>query len=173
MKAEIILIVICLNLFLCGCTGRIDQGRNDVGITGVDESALEDQAKMVLIDFHTYLNLEKYDQAVDLYGGSYDVLLGYNPTLSEEDKEVLLQAACEFNGFMCLDVLSAELIGVEENGEFAYEVKFVNPDGSEFVLGPCCGATEEEMPPKSSFTVHVECKEDGSCLVMDLPPYVP
>lgn len=173
MKVEIMFIVICLSLFLNGCTWGINQGGNDAGRTGVNESALENQARMALTNFHTYLSQERYDQAVDLFGGSYDVLLGYNPTLSEEDKEDLLQAACEFNGFMCFDLLSAELIDVEDNGDFTYEVKYSNPDGSQFVLGPCCGATEEEMPPKSSFTVHVKCEQDGTCLVMDLPPYVP
>ena len=173
MKINIAAIFICLSLFFTGCTGWIDQIGNEIGVTGVNESSLEAKAEMVLLNFHTYLNLEKYDQAVDMYGGTYDALLGYNPTISGEDKEGLLQAACEFNGFVCLDILSAELKEVNDQGDFTFEVRFSNPDGSEFVLGPCCGATEEEMPPVSSFSVQVHCEDDKSCKVMGLPPYIP
>jgi len=119
------------------------------------------------------LNHKQYQRAVKLYGGSYDVLIDYNPLIDKGDKSSLLRAACRHNGFMCLEVLSAKLIEGDDQDKFIYEVKFANPDGSEFVLGPCCGASEEEMPPKASFTVHVQCDEDGSCLVMDLPPYLP
>jgi hypothetical protein len=152
---------------------EVDQRTGANGIIDGDESAVEARAEGALINFHTFLNQEDYNKAAELYGGSYEVLLGYNPTLSENDKADLLMAGCEFNGFMCLEILSAELIDVNDQGEYVYEVKFENPDGSELVLGPCCGATEEEMPPKSSFTVRVQCEGDVSCKVMDLPPYVP
>jgi len=173
MKAKNIFVVVCLSLFLSSCSMGIEMGWNEVGNTYEDESPLEAQAEIALENFYTFLNQKQYDLAVELYGGSYEVLRGYNPSLDEENKEGFLRAACELNGFMCLKVLSAELVQAVDQGEFTYEVKFANPDGSEFILGPCCGASEEEMPPISIFTVHVKCEDDGSCFVMDLPPYVP
>jgi hypothetical protein len=139
----------------------------------VGESSLESQAMSTLEDFYALLNHEQYGRASERYGGSYEILLGYNPSIDEEDKVGLLQAACKLNGFMCLDILSAELIEVHDQSEFVYEVQFANPDGSLFVLGPCCGADEETMPPQSTFIVHVLCQSEDSCLVLDLPPYLP
>jgi hypothetical protein len=46
-------------------------------------------------------------------------------------------------------------------------------DGSLFVLGPCCGANETEMPPVSQFEYKVTRDASGQFVVMDLPPYVP
>lgn len=163
MRTKILVLFMCLTMFLSACNGS-------VALIGQE---LDAQARSALINFHEYLHQGEYDQAAELYGGSYDVLLGYNPTLSEDDKAALLQAACEFNGFICLEILSAELMAGNDGTEIVFKVKFANPDGSEFVLGPCCGASEEEMPPVSTFTAHVLCEDDGSCLVMDLPPYVP
>lgn len=169
MNAKIISIFVVM-IFICTCCGtRIDQNNQKI----IERSELESQAFKTINDFYGLLNHKQYQRAAELYGGSYDVLVDYNPSIKKGDESNLLRAACRFNGFVCLDILSAELIDVNDQGEFIYEVKFANPDESEFVLGPCCGATEEEMPPKSSFTVHVECEADGSCLVMDLPPYLP
>lgn len=173
MKAKHIIIFIFLSLLFSCCTRGIDHEDSEIVITGEDADALEVQAEIALTNFYTYLNQEKYDQAADLYGGSYEVLLGYNPKLSKGDKSELLRAACEFNGFMCLEILSAVLIDVNDLDELVFDVQFANPDGSEFVLGPCCGASEEEMPPVSTFPVHVLCEDEESCMVMDLPPYMP
>ena len=163
MRTKLLGLFLCLVMSLSACAGTVKSEDGD----------LESQARSVLIGFHEYLHRGEYDQAAELYGGSYEVLLGYNPTLSEDDKENLLKAACEFNGFMCLEILSAELMEGNDGAEIVFKVKYANPDGSEFVLGPCCGATEKEMPPVSTFTAHVLCENDGTCLVLDLPPYVP
>lgn len=160
-------------MFLCSCTRGINLGANESMTSFENEFTLEEQAELALINFFTFLNQGKYDLAADLYGGPYEILRGYNPSLDEENKEGLLRAACERNGFMCLETLSTELMQAVDQGEFIFEVNYANPDGGEFVLGPCCGASEEEMPPKSMFAVHVKCEHDGTCLVLDLPPYVP
>ena len=137
------------------------------------ESTPEVSAGKALTDFFKLLHDGKYDQAAILYGGSYEMLQGYNPDLDTEDYAGLLKGGCELNGLMCLEVLNIMSIQTINEHEFSFEIELANPDGSQFVLGPCCGATEEEMPPQSSFTVGVVCQEDGTCLVMDLPPYMP
>jgi hypothetical protein len=133
----------------------------------------EVEARSAVVDFYDNLNQGAYDQAAGLYGGSYEVLQGYNPGIDPGDRASLLEAGCKFNGLMCLRVLDLTLIHADEPREFIFSVVFANPDGSQFVLGPCCGATEEEMPPVTLFNVHVTCEQDGACRVLDLPPYVP
>ncbi len=51
-------------------------------------------------------------------------------------------------------------------------VRFLTPGGEVWTLGPCCGATEEEMPPVSEFTFTVRRTSNGS-RVQTLPVYVP
>jgi len=131
------------------------------------------QAKIDLINFYVYLNHGKYDQANSLFGGSYEMLQGWNPDLDPEDYSNLLKRGCEQNGLQCLQLFSADLSDRPTEYEFIYKVTFRNPDNSQFVLGPCCGASEEEMPPNKVFEVHVSCDEAGSCYVHELPPYLP
>ena len=133
----------------------------------------EVEARSAVEDFYAALNQSAYDQAAGLYRGSYEALQGYNPDIDPGDQVSLLGAGCEFNGLMCLQVLDLSLIHENDSGEFIFEVEFANPDGSQFVLGPCCGATEEEMPPVTLFQVRVTCEQDSACRVLDLPPYVP
>lgn len=182
MRARVMLVFVCM-IFFCSCGGEKTDPNNQGGgfpMEGfiasqglTDEPTSDVNAVTALIDFHMLLNQTKYDQATALYGGQYELLYDYNPAIGKEDKWRLLQAACEFNGFRCLKLLSSKLVEVNDQHVFVYEVEFANPDGSPFELGPCCGASEESMPPISTFTVHVYCESDDICLVMDLPPYVP
>jgi hypothetical protein len=55
---------------------------------------------------------------------------------------------------------------------FRFTIEFQNEDGTVFILGPCCGATEEEMPPRSNFDYPVTLRE-GKYQVMELPVFVP
>jgi fructose-1,6-bisphosphatase len=135
--------------------------------------SMEEQAQLNLIKFFDLLNSGKYEEVVPLYGGSYEVLQSYNPTVDPNNKVDLLQSACEINGFMCLKVDQVERLKKPSTNEFIYQVTFINPAGNLFELGPCCGATEEEMPPVSQFEIRVTCSENHSCQVLDLPPYVP
>lgn len=134
---------------------------------------LELQAQETLTEYFQSLSQGLYDRAVELYGGTYDELAYLNPAVDPDERAQLLKAGCEFNGFMCLPILSNVLVLVENQQDFYFDVEFSNPDGSLFVLGPCCGATEEIMPPMSVFTIQVRCGDAGLCQVLDLPPYVP
>ena len=182
MKLKMTIVILTLAILCSGC-GALNN------VPGQEEAATENQvspsnaadqesmpvvsAEEVLTEFYQLLNDGKYDQAAILYGGSYEMLQGYNPDLDNEDYAGLLKAGCELNGLMCLKVLEVLSSQTSDEDEFIFEIALANPDGSQFVLGPCCGATEEEMPPQSSFVVRVVCQEDVPCLVIDLPPYVP
>jgi hypothetical protein len=61
----------------------------------------------------------------------------------------------------------------QEADTYVFDVEFNNPDGSLFVRGPCCGATETEMPPESQFEYTVTKNAEGKFVVLNTPPYVP
>jgi hypothetical protein len=78
------------------------------------------------------------------------------------------------NGFQCLLVRSAHLQERASSGaEFQFMVEFSTPEGELFVRGPCCGASETDMPSQSEFTFFVARSEDGVYRVQELPVYVP
>jgi hypothetical protein len=57
-------------------------------------------------------------------------------------------------------------------GQFEFVVEFIWLDGTLFMLGPCCGATEAEIPPVWQFPYTVK-KIDGMFKVIEGPVYVP
>lgn len=137
-----------------------------------DEQAM-DSARQALEDYFRLLADADYAGVAAAYGGSYEVLIGNNPDISPEDHAALFEAGCTYNGFVCnLSLLNlVEVVGLSEV-DYRVTVELLNPDGSLFILGPCCGATEEEMPPTTQFDFRVSLVE-GRYRVMDLPVYVP
>ena len=131
-----------------------------------------DAAQRALITFFSLLHQRRYEEAVKYYGGSYDMLRYWNPLVPEDDYAALLKNGCEVNGLKCLQVggmLRTEQLSATR---FKFVVQFANEDGSVFVRGSCCGATPEQMPPKSEFEYGVE-KSDSGYLVLGGPVYLP
>jgi hypothetical protein len=129
------------------------------------------QAQETLTNFFVLLHDGKYAEADALYGGSYDGLTAMNPDIDPNDHAALWENGCTLNGYMCLT--SKNVISATQAGDtFHFVVEFANADGSLFVLGPCCGATETEMPPVSQFEYTVT-KVGEKFFVQGLPPYVP
>lgn len=130
-------------------------------------------ARQALIDYLAAFNAGDYERAVGLYGGFYDVLSGYNPTIDPEDHLALLEAGCRYNGLRCdlelRDVMAAEKVAP---GQIRFTVTFTGPEGGLFELGPCCGSDPTETPPVSQFDFTV-VEQDGTYRVVDLPVYQP
>jgi hypothetical protein len=121
-------------------------------------------AQEALLTYFSLLHEQNYAEAANFYGGSYDLLRDWNPTIDPNDYAALFENGCTINGLMCLQVLNF----VEEQvspDEFKFIVEFMNEDGSLFVSGP-------ETAPQSQFTYIVQ-KVDGRFLIQDLPIYVP
>jgi hypothetical protein len=176
MKRQWILVIFLVGLLSACSIGQVNEPVNDQDVLPPEEdqvSALELAAEAALIDFYHQLNQGEYEKAVELYGGSYEELEYFNPEMDPDDKAGLLAAACEINGFFCLVVSSVTAIDSGLQQPLLFEVSYANLDGSRFVLGPCCGATEEEMPPVDVFTVRVNCEKQDECQVLDLPPWAP
>lgn len=129
-------------------------------------------AEEAAMEFFNLLSQEKYAEAGRLFGGDYSSLISMNPEIPENDHAALWKNGCEFNGLQCLPIL--RVVGAEKFSlnEFFLTVEFKNADGSLFVQGPCCGATEEEMPPVSQFDIHV-IEQSGNYLVTSLPVFTP
>jgi hypothetical protein len=117
----------------------------------------------------------RYEEAAAFYGGSYEPLVEMNPGVDPQAHATLFRNACRVNGFQCLpvrEVLSVERVReARRAAELAITVSLMNPDGSVFALGPCCG--EETGEPQTEFTFTVRQDEGGEFKVFDLPPYVP
>ena len=130
------------------------------------------EAQEVLLNFLTLLHTKDYTKAAPLYGGDYEALQVFNPEIDPDDHVALWTWACDHQLLQCLEVRSTtfqKLVG----DSYVFQVEFNNPDGSLFVLGPCCGANETEMPPVSQFEFTVSRTADGKFVVMNTPPYVP
>jgi hypothetical protein len=130
------------------------------------------EAYQTLTEFFALLNEKKYTEADSLYGGSYEQMQDWNPDIDPSDRAALWARACEQNGLRCLLVRTATFKRLEGEA-YVFQVEFSNPDRSLFVLGPCCGANETDMPPVSQFEYKMTRTAEGKFVVMNLPPYVP
>ncbi|KAF0106629.1 MAG: hypothetical protein FD146_2428 [Anaerolineaceae bacterium] len=130
------------------------------------------EARQALVAFFDHLNCGEYAEADALYGGDYEALVSFNPALDPADHAALWQNGCRMNGLQCLTVRSATLKD-HHSDTYVFFVEFNDPNGSLFVRGPCCGATETEMPSESHFEYRVAETADGQFKVLDLPVYVP
>jgi hypothetical protein len=126
----------------------------------------------VLVNFLTLLHTKQYADAVPLYGGEYEPLQLSNPEIDPTDHVALWTWACDHQLLQCLEVRSATFKELRGDS-YVFQVEFNNPDGSLFVLGPCCGANETEMPPVSQFEYTVSRNAENRYVDMNTPPYVP
>lgn len=154
----------CLVLLLAGCVPAPQAAAPDT-------STLE-QATQALQSFLEALHSGAYDEAATYYGGGYGLLQGWNPDVFPEDHATLLERGCTTNGLQCLELRQIDSREQLDTRTYHFEVKFSNPDGSLFRRGPCCGATEAEMPTQVSFAFTVQRQEEHY-YVLDLPPYIP
>lgn len=132
----------------------------------------EQEAEKTARQFFQLLSTGEFAQAAGMYAADISGLQYMNPSIDDNDLETLWRNACTVNGFQCLPikrVLSVEKFSLNE---YFLQVEFQNPDGSLFVLGPCCGASEEEMPPVSQFDVFV-IEREGEFFTTSLPVLVP
>jgi len=160
-------LTIFFTLFLVSCTSP------QVKLPSTETSSDEQLALQVLTDFLQSLHNGDYDKAVQLYGGSYETMIGHNPSIDPSDHTALLKTACATNGAQCLWVKSASLDKQISKTEFVFSVDFVNDDGTLFVLGPCCDGNTTDVLTQSVFFFTVMKVDKNKFYVMDMPPYTP
>lgn len=140
---------------------------------GATTTADSTTAAVALTTFFDLLQSGDYSEAINYYGGSFDVLEGFNPGIEPSDRATLFRNGCSINGLNCLATRSNVLAERLSDDELLFTVEFSTREGDLFILGPCCGVTETEQPPVSSFPIRVARGKDGRFRVIDLPPYTP
>jgi len=163
------LFILFLMLFLMSCA---PQPFNTPQTTPSSLSSTASEAQGTLVKFFNLLNSKQYAEADALYGGDYEQLKVFSSDTDPSDHAMLWSNACELAGLQCLKVRTATFKFLQGD-TYIFQVEFSNPNGSLFVLGPCCGSNETEMPPISQFEYKVTRNTDGKFVVVDLPPYVP
>lgn len=162
-----VILMITLSLFLMSCTVQ----ESDLLPTNTVND--EELALSVLVQFLQSLHDGQYGKAAQLYGGTYEIMINYNPDIGAGDRAALLQNACTINGFQCLQIKRVSLDKRVSETEFRFRVEFLNADGTLFALEPCCGSGEIDLLPQSVFYFPVVKTSKDSFVVMDMPPYVP
>ena len=129
-------------------------------------------AEQTAVAFYKALSAGRYEKAAEMYAGDYAVLASLTSEIPPEDHAALWQNGCEISGLQCLPIY--RIVNTEKFSlnEFRISVEFRDASGGIFVLGPCCGATADEMTPVSQFDVYV-IERDGSYFVTSLPVFVP
>src|SRR5215213_3651451 len=114
-----------------------------------------ERARNVLVRYFKLLHDGYYDEAVNLYADDYEVLAQWNPDVPANHYGQLFAAACETQ-LRCLEVRRVVRSKAISASQFDFVVEFSNENGTLFKLGPCCGATEKEMPTTTQFAYSVE-----------------
>lgn len=143
-------------------TGQVSQSTPD-NYAGAEEA---------LLAYFSALVEGRYSDVDPWYGGDYDLLESANPGIDPLDRGSLWRAACQVNGYQCLEVASARLVYKPTEDTYIYMVTFLL-DGETFQRGPCCGADILTMPPQNQFNFTVKREPDGRFQVIELPVYVP
>jgi hypothetical protein len=131
-----------------------------------------EQARQALSSYFGELSNGNYFAASQLYGGSYETLVSFNPDLDEDDHIQLWKNGCEYNGLQCLPTRTITFNELAESGEYVFTVEFNTADGNLFVLEACCGENPTN-PPVFQFEYRVVKGGDGKFLVLDMPVYMP
>lgn len=120
--------------------------------------------------FFSTLANGQYKDAVNLYGGDYEGLAGWNPDLSPTDHEALWKRGCQQNGLVCMEVRDVVKVD-EKDGGFEFTVTFKMKDGELFQFTGCCGETFPE--PITEYVIVLQKDGGGNYFVLSMPPYVP
>ncbi len=129
-------------------------------------------ARESLITYFNLLNEKRYAEAIKYRGNGYEGLQNWNPAMDANDHVSLVMTGCEMNGWRCLKIKDVITQKQTSPADFEFVVQFANDNGTLFKRGPCCGATEEEMPTETDFKYSVK-KEGGNFQVMTDPVYTP
>ena len=167
--SKLIPLLTLLALLLAACAAGPTAAPTTPTVEATSDVAL---AQETLTTFFSVLNEGQYAEASNYYGGTYDELQAFvDPSISLDQRERIWETVCA--GLLkCLPIRN--VVSVEQSGpdEFVFVVEFSNEDGTLFELGPCCGATEEEMPTRSQFTYTV-VRTGDQFMVLNPPVYVP
>ena len=129
----------------------------------------EEQARNVLLAFFADLSTGNYEQAAAYFGGK-EIEYAREPMPGE--------TMGEYWEYICTTVLwcipVTDITDTEQvsESEIIFHVVFMQPDGSRFMIGACCGGDPAATPPVWQFAYPVQ-KIDGVWKVMRGPLFTP
>jgi hypothetical protein len=129
----------------------------------------EEQARNALLAFFTDLSDGNYAEAATVYGGEtieYAREMMPNETVGEYWEYICNTV------LWCLPVTDITDTQQVSDHEFVFYVVFMQPDGTRFELGACCGGDPAVTPPVWQFAYPVK-KVDGVWKVMRGPIFTP
>jgi len=127
------------------------------------------ESREALEAFLTATHEGDYVTAASLYGGSYEALIDWNPSVDSADGAALFAAACTYQ-LRCELAVRRVLAGSNQPDEYTFYVEFQTDDGELWTMGPCCGS--ETDPTLSQFLFVVSWTADGP-RVLTTPIYTP
>ncbi len=131
-----------------------------------------EMAGEVVVDFFEKLEAKDFEGGLEIFEPEdWEAMASFSAEEEQGDKAKVLENYCASVG----TCLKARVLKVEDrsNGDFEVTVNLLSEDGSNFVLGPCCGATEEEMSPQEEFSFLVKKTSEGDFVVVSAPQYRP
>jgi len=147
----------------------------DLPAHGVDAEI--EKARETLVRFFDYLHEEQYGEAARLFEPVSEELEQSKGWVDKDwfAQDAETKASTLRSYYVSAGIrLKASVLDVRkvDNEIFRLTIQFIMDNGEVFVYGPCCGATEEMMPPETEFAYFVK-KTQGTYKVGTFPLYVP
>lgn len=135
---------------------------------------LDTTAQDALTQFFAALHDKRYAEAVEMYGGDYDTLRDWNPSVDPNDYAELWRNGCEMNGLNCLAVNATEVGGRSPDGSYVINAWFTEANGNGFSILENKGGGENEVPSRRNvFRFKIIKSSDGASRVQTMPVYTP
>jgi len=124
------------------------------------------EAKERIINFFNYLHDGQYDKAallfepweegVGMHGSSWKGILSLQPPEKRNDEGKALGLGVYYRTVGV--PIRAKVLDIKKiaDNEYKLRIQFLKDDGSVYIYGPCCGATEETMPSETEFDYIVQ-----------------
>jgi hypothetical protein len=128
----------------------------------------EEQARNSLLTFFSDLSAGNYIEAAQLFGGEKDAFM--RAPLPGETTEAYWEYICGYS--WCLPIAQVSHTDQTSEDEYLFYVVFVQPDGTRFEIGACCGGDPAATPPVWQFAYPVR-QVDGEWKVMRAPLFTP
>ena len=135
---NIVLVVVALIVFLIGIYFAKTLSKDNLSFPNVKkaQTSLDDdtvKAKEALEKYYEYLSSHQYDDAQKLHGSRYEYMIVLNPDVDRNDEALLLEQACDFNGFLCMPVHSVVSSEKLSDNEYEFIIHFMDGNGEIFI----------------------------------------
>lgn len=154
---NLVVVIIALIVFLVGIyvTKTLPQKYIEDDIPTKPEITQSDESKKAENALTTYFKLlseNKYEEATVYHGSGYDYISQLNEDLAQDDYPSLLQAACESNGFICMEVKKVVYFK-EVDGGYSFIIMYQNQDGDVLIPDGVVKPSEVENAGEYDFMV--------------------